>query len=361
MDGRPGPGIAGAIIDAFCFDGAVVASAPLPGGHIHRNLLLTCTGGRYVLQQLNDRVFADLDAVLGNVERVTTHLAASGRRCPELVATRSGGLSHREPDGSVWRAFHFLEGTEGRVVPESPTDVFEAARLFADYVKALGDLPGPPLTATIDRFHDLPHRLAALDVAAATDPVGRLSDVLHDLDRARRLGHQVEDAQPDGAVPGRTVHNDAKLSNVRLDIDSGLGACVVDLDTTMPGRIQYDVGELVRTTTTHTPEDAADPRDVDFDLERLDALSAGYLAAGPRLEGAELDAMATAGPLMAVENAVRFLTDHLDGDVYFAVDRSGQNLDRCRTQLRLTELMLDSQAEMAASFARAARSSGGPS
>jgi len=85
------------------------------------------------------------------------------------------------------------------------------------------------------------------------------------------------------------------------------------------------------------------------------------MAASPPLEGAELDAMALAGPLMAVENAVRFLTDHLDGDLYFAVDRPGQNLDRCRTQLRLTELMLDSHADMAASFARAARSSGGPS
>jgi Ser/Thr protein kinase RdoA (MazF antagonist) len=363
MDGPAGPEVAGAVIDAFCFDGPVIATAPLPGGHIHRNLLLTCTGGRYIVQRLNDRVFPDLDAVVGNGERVTTHLAASGRRCSELVATRGGGLSHREPNGSVWRSFRFLEGTEGRAVPGSPTDVFEAARLFADYVTALGDLPGPPLAETIDRFHDLPHRLAVLDTVAAADPVGRRSGVPHDLDRARRLGHQVEDVlRPGaGAVPVRTVHNDAKLSNVRLDTDTGLGACVVDLDTTMAGRIQYDVGELVRTTTTHAAEDAGDERDVDFDLEVLDALTAGYMAASPPLEGAELDAMALAGPLMAVENAVRFLTDHLDGDLYFAVDRPGQNLDRCRTQLRLTELMLDSHADMAASFARDARSSGGPS
>jgi hypothetical protein len=153
----------------------------------------------------------------------------------------------------------------------------------------------------------------------------------------------------------RTVHNDAKLSNVRFVADTGSAACVVDLDTTMPGRVPFDVGELVRTTTTHAPEDALDESDVDFDLELLDALSAGYFSADPGLERPEIDALALAGPQMAVENAVRFLTDHLAGDHYYALDRPAQNLDRCRAQLRLTELMLDSHAEATASFDRAAR------
>jgi N-acetylhexosamine 1-kinase len=152
----------------------------------------------------------------------------------------------------------------------------------------------------------------------------------------------------------RIVHNDAKLSNVRFDADTGLATCVVDFDTTMRGRVRYDVGELVRTATTHAPEDAADEAGVDFDLELLDAVAVGYLAGHPRLEPSESGALALAGPEMAVENALRFLTDHLLGDGYFAVDHPAQNLDRCRTQLRLTELMLESQAESAASFARAA-------
>ena len=58
---------------------------------------------------------------------------------------------------------------------------------------------------------------------------------------------------------------------------------------------------------------------------------------------------------MAIENALRFLTDHLAGDRYFAIDRPNQNLDRCRTQLRLTELMLESQNEVATCFHRASQ------
>jgi hypothetical protein len=48
---------------------------------------------------------------------------------------------------------------------------------------------------------------------------------------------------------------------------------------------------------------------------------------------------------MALENAVRFLADHLEGDRYFRVHREGHNLDRARTQLRLLESMLDAESD----------------
>ncbi|HXQ60950.1 MAG TPA: phosphotransferase, partial [Acidimicrobiales bacterium] len=196
-----------------------------------------------------------------------------------------------------------------------------------------------------------------LEAVAASDPVGRGPGVRPDLDRGRRLGLQVVEALgPVGdGTPVRTVHNDAKLSNVRFDAGTGLATSVVDLDTTMAGYVQYDVGELVRTTTTHAAEDSRDGAGVDFDLELLEALSTGYFTPGPPLEPSEIDGLALAGPQMALENALRFLTDHLAGDLYFTVDRPAQNLDRCRTHLRLTELMLDSHAEVASCFARAAR------
>ncbi len=356
VDGLARREVPRAVTDAFRFASPPIATQPLPGGHIHRNFLVTCTGGRYVLQRLNTRVFPDIDVVLGNVERVVAHLEASGRRTPVLVETAGGGLSHRATDGSVWRAFRYLEGTVGRAIPAGPTDAFEAARGFADYLTALADLGDPPLTETIERFHDLHHRLSLLDATAEADPVGRRSGVRHELDRARRLGRQIAEAIDTGpGTPVRTVHNDAKLSNVRFDADTGLAACVVDLDTTMAGHVGYDVGELVRTATTHGAEDAADEAGVDFDLELLEAVSSGYVTSCPVLERSEVDALPLAGPRMAVENALRFLTDHLAGDHYFAVDRPAQNLDRCRVQLRLTELMLDSHSEAAACFARAAR------
>jgi N-acetylhexosamine 1-kinase len=342
-------------MEGFRFAGTPVRSELLAGGHIHTNFLVTCTARRYVLQRLNDRVFPDLDVVLTNVERILAHLRAKGRMAPTLVESHDDGLAYRAADGSVWRAFTYLEGTEGRRTLSRPDDAFEAGRAFADYLVALSDLPTPPLTETISRFHDLPVRLADLNAMAGSDPVGRRAGVGPELDTASRLARQVVDASgASGALPVRTVHNDAKLSNVRFASDSGVATGVVDFDTTMPGHVHYDVGELVRTTTTHAPEDAGDGVRVDFDLECLHALAAGYFAPRPALIPTEIDALALAGPQMALENAVRFLTDHLDGDRYFGVDRPDQNLDRSRTQLRLVELMLGSHADVQSCFVAAA-------
>jgi hypothetical protein len=44
---------------------------------------------------------------------------------------------------------------------------------------------------------------------------------------------------------------------------------------------------------------------------------------------------------------VRFLTDHLEGDRYFAVSRPGHNLDRARNQLALYRDLQGRQARLA--------------
>ena len=42
---------------------------------------------------------------------------------------------------------------------------------------------------------------------------------------------------------------------------------------------------------------------------------------------------------MTFECGMRFLTDYLEGDVYFKTHYPGQNLDRARTQLKLVKDM----------------------
>ncbi|HTT85778.1 MAG TPA: aminoglycoside phosphotransferase family protein [Acidimicrobiales bacterium] len=353
-----------AALGAFRFQGPVVAVDPLSGGHIHRNLLVRSAGARYVLQAINTAVFPDPETLLSNVERVTDHLQAHGRTTLALVETIGGRRSWRAADGSVWRAFHYLEGTEALASPRSPSDAFEAGRLFGDYRLALADLPGPPLTPTIERFHDLDHRRRALDAVVRADPVGRRVHVRRELDRTRRLGQQVAEAVAEccPTAARRTVHNDAKLANVRFEAGSSRALCVVDLDTTMAGLVHYDVGELVRSAATHAPEDATDTTTIDLDLELVGAVAEGYLSGAVDLDPPEIEGLALAGPLMTIENATRFLADHLAGDRYFAVAHPAHNLDRCRSQLRLTELMLESSVETVALFARAARPrpAGGP-
>jgi Ser/Thr protein kinase RdoA (MazF antagonist) len=138
------------------------------------------------------------------------------------------------------------------------------------------------------------------------------------------------------------MHHDCKLNNLLLDARSGEALCVIDLDTVMQGTVLSDFGELVRTATTRSPEDETRLDVMAFDLELFASLARGY-ATGARdwLSEAEGRLLPLAGPTLALMNAIRFLADHLAGDVYFRVHRENQNLDRQRAQLTLARRMLE--------------------
>jgi len=50
--------------------------------------------------------------------------------------------------------------------------------------------------------------------------------------------------------------------------------------------------------------------------------------------------------LLTFEVGIRFLTDFLEGDIYFKTSRPNHNLDRCRPQLKLVERMEAQEAVM---------------
>jgi hypothetical protein len=166
---------------------------------------------------------------------------------------------------------------------------------------------------------------------------------------ARRLAAGVERALADAGaarLPRRVVHNDCKLNNVLFDEATGEALCVIDLDTVMPGSVLADFGDLARTAACPAPEDEPDLARVRVDARLYEALVRGYLAgAGALLEPVEIALLPLAGPLIALETGIRFLTDHLAGDVYFRIHRPGHNLDRARVQLRLTEQLLAGRDE----------------
>src|SRR5207253_5131605 len=101
--------------------------------------------------------------------------------------------------------------------------------------------------------------------------------------------------------------------------------------TVMPGSLLWDVGDMVRSSTGAPEEEGAAAA---FDIDRYDALVDAYIEeTGDLLSAAERDAIDVAGPVVTYEQTVRFLTDHVLGDVYFRIDHPGQNLDRARNQL----------------------------
>ncbi|MBE3143667.1 MAG: phosphotransferase, partial [Planctomycetes bacterium] len=143
-----------------------------------------------------------------------------------------------------------------------------------------------------------------------------------------------------GKIPERVTHNDTKLNNVLIDDHTDEGICVIDLDTMMPGSVLYDFGDLVRMGAATAVEDEPDLSRVGIALELFDWLARGYMdAARGFLTSAEIDHLAFAGKLITFEQAIRFLGDYLNGDVYYKIHRPGHNLDRARTQIKMVAEM----------------------
>jgi Ser/Thr protein kinase RdoA (MazF antagonist) len=150
-------------------------------------------------------------------------------------------------------------------------------------------------------------------------------DVLLDLRRA-------------GRIPEMITHSDTKLNNVMIDDETQEGICVIDLDTVMPGLSLYDFGDMVRTAARPTAEDETDLSKVEARLDMFDAITRGYLAsAGDMLTPAEIEHLAFSARLITFEIGIRFLTDYLQGDVYFKTHREGHNRDRCRVQFKMVD------------------------
>lgn len=333
---------------AFATPGTLAALEPFPGGHIHAAHLVTYRHGggttRFLLQQLNTRVFPHPEQVMANIERVTAHLAGAlakarvhepRRRTLTLARTKQGATWHRDADGRVWRLYHFIEGAVGRSAPRSPEDAAAAARAFGEFQRLLADFPDPPLLPTIPDFHFTPGRLQALEEAVDTDVLGRCDGARSEIESVFAT-HGLAHALIDAHLPTRVTHNDAKISNLLFDAESGAGLAVVDLDTVMPGLAGYDFGDLVRSMSTRAAEDETDLSRVRLEPGLVKAIAWGYLKeAGEFLTSAERALLVTAARVIVLEQAARFLVDHLEGDLYYRISRPGQNLDRARTQIRL--------------------------
>ena len=121
-----------------------------------------------------------------------------------------------------------------------------------------------------------------------------------------------------------------------IDDRTGEGICVIDLDTVMPGSVLYDFGDSVRIGASTAAEDEPDLSRVGFDLARFEALTQGYLdAARDFLNPTEIEHLAFSARLITLEQAIRFLGDYLNGDVYYKTHHPNHNLDRARTQLKM--------------------------
>jgi len=297
----------------------------------------------FILQRINHRIFRDPAAVMQNIERVTAHISSSDfpYASPAPVRTVSGDLLC-EYDNGFWRVFPFLENT---YVPDDQVTeeiAYEAARAYGAFARALGNFPAQELSETIPGFHDTDRRWDAFLEVVSMDPAGRVGESRREIEAmyaAKPLFDRISELKSSGALPVRVTHNDTKAGNILFDRQSNKAVAVIDLDTVMPGVILSDFGDMVRTFVPDRREDA--PGEVSTRPEMLRALLEGFQSSTSGfLNETEQELLVTGGAWITGEQALRFLTDWLAGDVYYKISHPEHNLLRSRNQISLFNALL---------------------
>jgi len=331
----------------FKTDGDPIFCTPYGSGHINRTYLVVDTAAnQYILQMINKNVFRDPVSLMSNISAVTAHLrkfAKNPRESMQLIPVKSGGEWLKDSGGEYWRMYRFISDSVCLQKAGSANDFMESGFAFGLFQQKMADFPAHELTETIPRFHDTPSRYEAFKQAVKADACGRAKDVEHEIDFALEredYAATLVSLQASGDLPLRVTHNDTKLNNVLFDRDTRKPLCVIDLDTVMPGLSVNDFGDSIRFGASTATEDERDLDKVNFSIELYSAYSKGFLSAcGQSLTKCELEHLPDGAKMMTLECGVRFLTDYLQGDVYFKTHRDGHNLDRCRTQFKLVKDM----------------------
>jgi hypothetical protein len=352
-----------AVAQQFQIEGRFLSSEPYGNGHINDTYAATYQQGdgarRYIHQRINHDIFKDPISVMENVGRITAYLRHKllarnlsdvDRQTLTLIPATNNQIYYQDEAGNVWRTYLLIEDAQTYDVVTSPAQAYEVGKAFGNFQKQLDDLPGPRLRETIPDFHHTLKRFQALQAAIEADRANRARSARAEIDFA--LQHEsvagvLIELQEQGHIPERVTHNDTKINNVMIDNRSGQGICVIDLDTVMPGLALYDFGDMVRTATCLAAEDEQDLSKVFMQMPLFEKLAQGYLeAAGDFLTPAEVDHLAFSGKLITFEIGIRFLTDYLNGDTYFKTHRPDQNLDRCRTQFKLAQSIIEQEDAM---------------
>ncbi|WP_299460925.1 aminoglycoside phosphotransferase family protein [uncultured Microscilla sp.] len=329
------------VAKVFALSGKLIDAQPFGNGHIHDTYRLETAKGpskhTYILQRFNHQVFNRPALVMQNILRVTTHLQQQGCTTPTLVLTRQGEPYYTASDGFCWRVLTFIADTYTIEEVQNENQAYEAARCFGSFARQLSTLPLHQVHETIPRFHDLSHRYTQFTQAlpqAFPERVEKAAEAIRLIEQRVTLRNQVAEVLP--MLPLRVLHNDTKVNNVLLHNDTHQGVCAIDLDTVMPGYVLYDFGDMVRTFVSPVPEDARQLDGVIVRKHIFEALTKGYLQAwGAELQEVEKQSLWLGARLMPYMIGMRFLTDYLQGDVYYKTTYAGHNLDRAMNQLTL--------------------------
>ena len=323
---------------------------PFGSGLINNTWLVRDVSNNYILQKINQNIFKQPLDIAANIETIETYLQKANPSylfvTPEKTVTGDSIVSL--PENKYYRLFPFVKNSHTNNVAESPQQAFEAAKQFGLFTKVLDKMPVNDLKITLPDFHNLTLRYEQFKDACIHGNPARIIEAENVIMFLQQQDHIVATyksitCSPDFSL--RVTHHDTKISNVLFD-NNDKGICVIDLDTVMPGYFISDVGDMMRTYLSPVSEEENNFSKIEVRDEYFKAIVEGYLSEmASELSQEEISYFVYAGKFMIYMQAVRFLTDHLNDDIYYGAAYEGHNYKRAKNQIVLLQRLINKEKD----------------
>lgn len=332
------------LLTQFNLTAETTTAVEFGSGLINHTWLVTAPDKKYILQQINHNVFTNPQAIDDNINAIDSFLK---KHFPEYIFTApvfsKDNKSLIEPDGKgYFRMFEFIAGSKTYSVLENPELAYEAAKQFGKFTKLLSVFNINELKITLPDFHNLTLRYQQYITALETCSKERYAIAQNSIDALQQhynIAETFNTIITNPTFKKRVTHHDTKISNVLFN-DNNKGICVIDLDTVMPGYFISDVGDMMRTYLSPAGEEETDYSKIAVREDYFDAIVQGYLGEMHlQLTDEEKHFFVYAGKFMIYMQALRFITDYLNNDIYYGANYKLHNLNRAINQLTLLNIL----------------------
>ncbi len=324
---------------------------PLGDGLINTTWLVknTTSGREFVFQQINDNVFKRPQDITFNIRLINDYL---NEKYPEYLftapVTASDGSDMIKNDNGYFRLFGYISGSVTHNELTKPVQAYEAAKQFGKFTCLLSGINASKLRSTIPDFHNLNLRFEQfIDSIKNADYLRseKAKEAISFLVENQNIVEEYKKIIASKDFKLRVTHHDTKISNVLFDIEDK-GLCVIDLDTVMPGYFISDVGDMMRTYLSPVSEEEKEFSKIEVRLDFFQAIVKGYLSEmKDELTEVEKRSVIYAGKFMIYMQALRFITDYLNNDIYYGSRYEGHNLVRGQNQVMLLKLFLEKEPQ----------------
>lgn len=327
------------IAEQFSAEQAIVSIRALGNGLINDTYKVEGSHSCFVMQRVNRHVFPDPQAIMHNLETLQRHLSTPSidvaLTLPKIIPCRHEDHLFIDAQGDCWRAMEFIAYSECREVIRTRFEAQQLGFALAHFHRLFITLDTESLRMTLPGFHDTGLYLSVYrdintDRNDGQDPQAERF-CRRFIDGFAGKATALQRAKVNGELGDHVIHGDPKLNNFLFAAQTDRVVSLIDLDTVMPGLIQYDIGDCIRSSCYDKAEDR-------FDVDRCALILQSYFQEmKPHLSKSDVAYFFTAIELVPFELGLRFFCDYLKGNLYFKVDQPEQNLYRAVEQFRLCE------------------------